>query len=129
MPTPSDPPFSTLANARTDSFFCAALVLDAGGKVVAANESARQLWSAPDRSLIGRPFLRLLALEPLPADEAACAAEWPRVRADLLDRCTHQMTQPLHGAGRPVRVRIERATGGAGSYLATVAPTLEEPQR
>ncbi|ACB75446.1 PAS domain-containing protein [Opitutus terrae] len=115
-PLSSPPRLGAIAEAD----LCAAVVLDATGKIVAVNQSARQLWSASDRSLIGRPFAQLFVLDAAPEAADAAVARWRILSAETLDRTTVLTALPLTGAKREVRVRLERAVGGAGSYLATV---------
>ena len=102
--------------------FCAVLVLDASGKVVAANSSARRLWTAVDKSLVGLPFAWLFRLDGDSAELEFCDSRWKAMKTSALDCWTQLAAQPLDGLPCDVRVRLERALGGAGSYIATIQP-------
>jgi hypothetical protein len=103
---------------------CAVLVLDASGNVVAANGSARQLWAVAGRSLVGLPLAGFFAGEaPVAADTDAAKDDegrWQALRTRMLDRWASLATRTLDGSVQNVRVRLERALGGAGSYIATI---------
>jgi len=114
------PTLSPAPAAVDDAELSAVLVLDVSGRVVAANHSARQLWGATEKSLIGRPFAKLLVLDGGSDDSASFEAQWKAFLAVALDRSTHHLVQPLQGTPREVFVRIERATGGAGSFIASL---------
>lgn len=98
------------------------LVLDATGKVVATNESARQLWAAPDRTLVGTPVGSMLLTEPAASDALSIDLPWKTLCAVALNQWTSLVAKPQTGSLRSVRVRLERAVGGAGSYIAIVVP-------
>ncbi len=119
-------PNSPRASADTipDADLCAVLVLDAGGRVVAANRSARQLWAAPDKALVGFPFGGLFGLESVSAEPQSAETQWKALSTATVDRWTSSLARPLSGPPREVRVRLERALGGAGSFIATIQPRL-----
>jgi hypothetical protein len=106
---------------------CAVLVLDASGKVVAANRSARHLWAAMDKSLVGFSFAELLAVAGVVGDPDTPGAQWKALSTAALNRSTPLIAQPLDGSAREVYVQLERALGGAGSYIATIQPRLPHP--
>lgn len=93
-------------------------MLDSTGKVVATNESARQLWAAHDRSLVGTPVGGLLLTESATSTDVP----WKTVSAAALNQWASFVAKPQNGAPRAVRIRLERAVGGAGSYIAVVVP-------
>jgi len=108
--------------------FCAVLVLDAGGKITAANASARALWQTGERELIGEAFASLFAFEIVSNDPEFLEAQWEVVLASALDRQTVLNAQPRERAPREVRVRIEKPLGaGATGYFATVQPPAAAP--
>jgi two-component system, cell cycle sensor histidine kinase and response regulator CckA len=102
--------------------FCGVLVLDAGGSIVAANSSAREITSVGDIALIGQPFAALFVFEIVSTDAEFLAAQWDALRESALDRWTPLSLQSPAGAPREVRVRLERAVGGAGTYIAMLQP-------
>lgn len=117
--SPLPDPRSATAGETT---LCAALVLDSTGKVVATNESARQLWAAPDRSLVGTPVSDLLLTERTASDAISAHLSWKTFSTAALNQWAAFVAQPHNGPPRAVRIRLERAVGGAGSYIAVVVP-------
>ncbi len=105
---------------------CGMFVVDAGGKIVAANQSAHQFWENTRRSFVGALLPRLFAADPAQSDEENFEAEWKAFKATALDRWTTRVTEPATGASRHVRFRLERAFGGAGTFIATVRPGRPE---
>jgi hypothetical protein len=113
---------SSLAGAAaSDALPCAVLVLDAMGVVVAANETARELWGAAERTLVSQSFTQLVW--------AGCAAPdpentttWKALKAALVDRGAPLTARRSDGSSFGVHVRLERSLGGAGTFIATIAP-------
>lgn len=105
---------------------CAVLVLDASGKVVAVNDSARALWGAGKLELVGIAFARLRTDTPSVAKQEDSEAAWKAFLADAGGRWTSMSIRSRDGSARDVRVRLERALGGAGTYIATVQPRTSE---
>lgn len=101
------------------------LVLDATGKVVAGNQAARHLWAVADKGLVGSPFSALLSSATGATDVDSETAQWAALRAATLDRSASLSVQPRSGPSRAARVRLERAVGGAGSYIATIQPEAD----
>jgi hypothetical protein len=97
----------------------AVLVLDAHGNVVAANRSSRDLWGTPDRSLVGLPLAGLVAQDP-PVSAAGRDADWKKLRSEALDQWKPIAVVPLDGGPQPARLRLEKALGGAGTYIAII---------
>lgn len=119
MPPPAAETICRPATAEADAD--AVFVIDAAGRVVAANASARRFWPA-DRALVGTPFPQLFVFEGASSANQSSAVQWPALRGDLLDRWASLAAVPLDGASRLVSARVERAVGGAGSYIAIVRP-------
>lgn len=99
----------------------AALVIDADGLVVAANESASAMWGAAHRTLVKVPLSDLLGFDP-PAEADPADVAWQKLKAAALNQWAIARIHPRRAAEASVRVRLERARGGAGTYLATVLP-------
>ena len=97
------------------------LLLDAAGRVVASNASARDFW--PARPLVGEAFASLFAFEILSTDPDFLEAQWEVLLASTLNRTTPLTLQPDTG-GRPRErcVRLEPVNGGPAGYLATLQP-------
>jgi len=102
---------------------CAVLVLDPAGRVTAANHSARRLWQAGEKDLIGATFASLFAFEVVSDDPEFVAAQWDILLASCLDRGAMLSVQPREGAPVEMSVRLEQASGPAPGYIAT----LERP--
>lgn len=115
-------PDSSSAAAWDSTDFCAVLVIDAAGRIVAANLSARQLWAAGERALAGRCVAELFGLKPVPSEAEPGAGEWKVFKALALDRWAMLAAHAIPAAPRETRVRLERAFGGAGSFIATILP-------
>jgi PAS domain-containing protein len=120
-------PHATDTDAVDAAALCAVLVLDASGKIVAANRSARHLWAAMDKSLVGFSFAELLAFAAVGGDPDTPGAQWKALSTAALNRSTPLIAKPLDGSSREVYVQLERALGGAGSYIATIQPRLPHP--
>lgn len=123
MKDPATPLPSSRPPTADDLAWCAVLVLDSTGKVVASNESARLLWATPDRSLVGAPVGGLLLAEGATVDASSPSLPWKTVSTTALNRWALFVAKPRSGMLRPVRVRVERAVGGAGSFIAVAMPT------
>jgi len=114
------PPAAGLKTARV-----AVLVVDAGGKVTAANQEAKALWQAAADELIGEFFPNLFALDIVVSDEPEMlAAQWDIILGALLDKRAILSIQPKEGSPRVMAVRAERALGSLSGYFVMV----EEPQ-
>ncbi len=109
---------------------CAVLVLDATGRITAANATARALWQTGANELVGDAFAALFAFDVTSNDPEFLEAQWEVVLASALDKATTLNARPREGAPREVRVRLEKLLGappalssaeGAG-YIATVQP-------
>jgi PAS domain S-box-containing protein len=107
--------------------FCAVLMLDASGRVTAANASARALWQSTDGELVGEAFASLFAFEVVSNDPEFLEAQWDVLLASALDRATPLSAQPREGTARDVRVRLEKPLGAAVGYIATVQPPAAAP--
>ncbi len=117
LPHPSGPDEA----AAVGSALCAVLVLDASGKIVAVNGSARQLWAVAGKSLVGLPLAGFFESEaPVVATAEADEERWQELRTRTLDRWVSLATRATDGSVQDVHVRLERALGGAGSYIATI---------
>lgn len=101
---------------------CAVFVIDAGGKVVASNASARRLWCAGERPFVTLPFAALFELDAGAADPEQLTAMWLTLRVQANEQWTQITVRPLNGGSVEAWLRIERAAGGAGSYFASVVP-------
>lgn len=110
------------AATQAASEICGAFVVDASGNVIASNASARQLWSEDHRSLLGRPLAELFSAGKIDAEPEAALVQWQQLKTETLDRWTTRPARRLDGGCLDVRLRLERASGGAGSYIATVLP-------
>lgn len=119
-PTPSLPTSET--GPVDEAELCAAFVLDASGRIVAVNRSGRQLLGASDRPLVGLPFAGFFRLRASPTESESPEAQWESLRTATLDHWSALTAQPMNGPPHPAQVRIERAFGGAGTYIATVLP-------
>jgi PAS domain-containing protein len=113
---------SPLASAPVDSDVCGVFVVDADGRVVASNASARQLWSTDARPLVALPLAALFSADLGAPEPEEVAQQWRQLKSDAMDRWTLRSAQRLNGPVCEVRLRVERASGGAGSYIATVLP-------
>ncbi|MDO8544765.1 MAG: PAS domain-containing protein [Opitutaceae bacterium] len=120
--TGSNPADATGAIDEAD--LCPVLVVDASGRVVAANRSARQLWAAPDKFFVGLPFAALFAPGSNSSNSELLERQWKDLSAVVMDNWAPLAAQVVGGPPREVRVRLERAFGGAGSYIAAIQPQL-----
>src|SRR6187455_1166473 len=124
----SSPPFPAPSPAGAGASLCAVVTLDGGGRILAANRSAQELWQEPEGRLPGRSFAELFAFEVVSREPDFLAAQWDVLLAGALDREILLQAQPHDGAPRPVQVRIETASGAfTGAYVATVQPPATVP--
>jgi PAS domain-containing protein len=99
------------------------LVLDADGRVVAANSSARELWRAGPKPLVGIPLVGLLGSDAVGSEPGFAIIQWELLRKAALDRLMDVSVQPVDGrARRRMRLRLERSQGGAGTFIALLLP-------
>ena len=104
----------------------AILLLDAAGKVAAANQSAQTLWQTGPEELIGESFSSLFALDVVTDDQEWLEAQWDILLGATLERVTELSVQPREGAPRQMNVKLEKALGGLASYIAVILP-LPDP--
>lgn len=114
------PPISPSVSTPLDGEFCGVFVIGADGKVVASNASARQLWSAENRPLVGISFAALFDPAEPAVESQDASAEWQAFKRDAWEQWMPRGARRHDGPTCEVRVRLERAYGGAGSYIATV---------
>jgi two-component system cell cycle sensor histidine kinase/response regulator CckA len=98
------------------------LLLDAGGKITAANATARTLWQAGENELIGEAFASLFVFEITSSDPEFLEAQWEVLQASALDRAATLSVQPREGAPREMSVRLEKALGAPAGFIATIQP-------
>jgi PAS domain-containing protein len=111
----------SLAGAvASDAPSCAVLVLDAMGMVVAANETARELWGAPEKTLVSQSLTQLIFAGTASPDLETSTA-WKTLKATIVDRGAPLLARRRDGSSFGVRVQLERSLGGAGTYIATIA--------
>lgn len=114
--------FSRSAGNQSVSEVLGVFVIDAEGKIVATNEGARQLWAASREVLTGREFTTLFRHESVSTVTALGEAmDWRTLRRLGLEAWVTLAAEACDGTRQEVRMRVERAVGGAGSYIATVA--------
>ena len=96
------------------------LVLDATGRITAANASARALWQTAAGELVGEAFAGLFAFEIVSSDPEFLEVQWEGIVITALDQEVTLSAQPREGAPRDVRVRLEKTLGPTLGYIATV---------
>ncbi len=121
-PVTSSPSPPGSSSARGAAEFCAVVVLDAAGKITAANASARRLWQTGETELVGEAFASLFAFEVVSTDPEFLEAQWDVVLASTLDRSSTLTAQPREGAPCEVRVRLEKPLANAPGFIATIQP-------
>lgn len=100
------------------------LVLDAAGKITAANASARALWQTGADELVGEAFAGLFAFDVVSSDPEFLEAQWEGLVMTALDKDSTLSAQPREGAPRDVRVRLEKVLGAPAGYIASVQAPL-----
>lgn len=95
-------------------------VIDAGGKIVAANLSVYKFWGGVPRSFVGVYLRDLFVLIPDASGTEEPESQWKLFKTAMLDRWTLLSARHVDGSCHPVRVRLERSVGGAGTYIAMV---------
>ena len=109
------------ATTRT-SALTGVLLLDAAGRVTAANSAARTLWQADAAGLIGQLFASLFAFEIVSSDPDFLDAQWDALLASALNRDATLSAQPRTGDPVTVSVRIEPLPDTTAGYLVTAQP-------
>ena len=61
----------------------AVLLLDAAGRITAANTTARALWQTGESELLGEPFAALFAFEIVSTDPEFLEAQWEALLSPL----------------------------------------------
>lgn len=112
-PAPNFPPGS-LADC------CAVVLLDAKGKITAANTSATVLWQTTEEGLIGTCLPSLFAFEVTSTDPDFIEAQWESLVASALDQSTLLNAPTRDGTPRAVNLRLEKALGQLSAYLAVI---------
>lgn len=110
------------ADAENASDVCAAFVIDADGNVLASNSTARELWRAEKQSLVATPFVQLFVPDPASPASGETVGTWAALKTEAGQRWKSCLARLHDGAEIAVRVRIERAFGGGGSYIAVAQP-------
>src|SRR2546427_9976665 len=87
-PVSSSQPSAAAKLHDASADFCAVVVLDAHGRITAANGSARQLWQTGEAELVGEAFASLFVFEGVSTDPEFLEAQWAGVLASALDRVT-----------------------------------------
>jgi len=103
----------------------AVLVLDASGRVTAANHEAKSLWQTGVGELVGEFFPGLFELDIISEEPRMVEAQWDVLLAATLDKSAILSVQPKEGAPRPMVVRAERAIGAAGGYIVVIEAPLK----
>jgi len=122
---PSNPPPLTIPNAGLKTARVAVLMLDSSGKVVSANQEAKQLWQTGAGELVGDFFPGLFALDIVSDEPEMLEAQWDILLAAMLDKRAILSVQPREGGPRPMAVRAEKAIGAAGGYIVVIETPLE----
>ena len=112
----------------------AVVLVDAAGRITAANATARALWQVSEAELIGESFAALFFFEVVSDDADWREAQWEVVLGATLERTPTLTIQPRESAPREQLVRLEPTLGGASGYIAVVqsppsipvAATLED---
>jgi PAS domain-containing protein len=98
-------------------------VVDASGQIVALNFSAGLLWGVDPRSLVTRSLASLLhASGTGPVEPENAEQDWSELKREASDGWAVRFVVVPQGSPVAVRVRLERASGGAGSFIALVRP-------
>ena len=110
------------SSAAAEPAPAAVLLLDATGRVTAANASARALWQTGEAELVGEAFAALFAFEIVSSDPEFLEAQWEALLISGLDKTAALTAQPREGAPREVRVRLEKNLGSSPGYIAVILP-------
>jgi two-component system, cell cycle sensor histidine kinase and response regulator CckA len=124
QPTLSRPPFafSSQSSSAAAPELSVVLVLDAEGRVTAANHSARTLWQTSNRDPVGGHFANLIQFDLVSDEPGWIVDQWKVLLNATLDQNTLLITKPVIGASRPVIVRLETHLGATPGYIATLQP-------
>ena len=125
QPIPSRPPFSvsaSSASAHVAPELSAVLLLDADGRVTAANHSARALWGTTGREPVGGHFCSLIQFDGNSDEPGWIIAQWKALLNSTLDQNALLVTKPAGGMPRNVFARLETHLGATPGYIATVQP-------
>jgi two-component system, cell cycle sensor histidine kinase and response regulator CckA len=104
------------------------LLLDASGRITAANSGARQVWQAAEAELLGEHFVSLFAFDIVSTDPEFLEAQWDVVLATALEGTTVLRAPSRDGTPRAVRVKLDRMGISGAAYLATVQPEARAAQ-
>ncbi len=125
QPNLSRPPFSfsaQSASAQAAPELSAVLLLDADGRITAANHSARALWGTSGREPVGGHICSLIQFETASEEPGWIVAQWKVLLTATLDQNTLLVTKPAAGVPRNVFIRLESHLGATPGYIATVQP-------
>lgn len=138
-PSLSRPPFAfsnaAAANPAAERP-CAVLLLDRNGAITATNGTARQLWQAGDRELVGESFASLIEFDVVSADPEWAQAQWEVLLENTIDQTAPLTALPREGSPIDVLVRIEKQAGVQPGFVVTaqtpppqrtVAPEVIDP--
>ena len=100
----------------------AVLILDADGRVTAANHSARALWQTSNREPVGGHFTSLIQFDLVSDEPGWIVAQWKTLLNATLDQNALLITKPATGVPRHVVVRLETHLGATPGYIATITP-------
>ncbi|MEO6874157.1 MAG: PAS domain-containing protein, partial [Opitutaceae bacterium] len=126
QPILSRPPFgfsSQSASSLPLPELSAVLLLDADGRVTAANHSARSLWQTTNREPVGTHFASLFQFDLVSDEPGWIVAQWKVLLNATLDQHALLITKPKSGVSRHVTTRLETHLGTTQGYIATVQPT------
>ncbi|HEY4988624.1 MAG TPA: PAS domain-containing protein, partial [Opitutaceae bacterium] len=122
---PKNPPPLTIPNVGLKTARVAVLMLDAAGKVAAANQEARALWQTGATELVGEFFPGLFALDIVSDEPEMLEAQWDIILAAILDKRAILSVQPKEGGPLAMAVRAEKAMGAEGAYIVVIESPLE----
>ncbi len=98
----------------------AVVLVDATGRITAANATARSLWQVTEAELIGEAFSSLFFFEVVSEGPDWLEAQWEVILATTLERSARLSIQPRETAPLDQLVRLEPTIGGATGYVAVV---------
>jgi PAS domain S-box-containing protein len=123
QPALSRPPFAFAGQSGSAlPELNAVLLLDADGRVTAANHSSRALWQTTNREPVGGHFTSLIQFDLVSDEPGWIVAQWKVLLNATLDQNAVLITKPVHGAPRHVIVRLETHLGATPGYIATIQP-------